>query len=250
MMHTRGALLLSLWIVAARVLVACGRKQAEVVVATDATWPPFEMVNEQTKLVEGFDVDLMSAIAAEEGLELRWKNVGFDSLLTGMATGQYDAAISVITITDERKKSMLFTAPYYDAGQLIATRAESTDISSPASLAGKTAGAQLGTTGASEVEKIGGAKLKAYDDVAQAFMDLMNGQLDAVVADSPLVHGFVAKNPGKLKEVGVPFTTEHYGIAVKRGGEQLLTRVNSGLQKCKDKGIIAQLEQKWIKAGR
>ncbi len=219
-----------------------------VVVGTDATWPPFEMVNEQTKELEGFDIDLMNAIAEEAGFEIEWVNVGFDPLLAGMATGQYDVAISVITITDERKDNMLFSDPYYDAGQLVAVRVDSTDINGPDDLPGKTAGAQIGTTGAIEISKIEGAELKTYDDVGQAFMDLINGQVDAVVADSPLVYEYVGKNADKIKAVGEPFTDEFYGIAVKKGAEDLLAQINEALKTVMDQGLIEELNDKWVKA--
>lgn len=220
----------------------------EITVGTDATWPPFEMVNEQTKELEGFDIDLMNAIAKEANLKIKWVNIGFDPLLAGMATGQYDAAISVITITEERKKDMLFSDPYYNAGQLIAVRVNNEVISKPEDLKGKKVGAQVGTTGAIEIEKIDKGALKTYDDIGQAFMDLMNGQIDAVVADSPLVYGYVAKNASKIKAVGQPFTEEYYGIAVKKGNEALLAKINAGLKAVKDKGILQQLDEKWVKA--
>lgn len=250
MQHSRSCFLAIVILLLLQVLAGCGKKDAEVLIATDATWPPFETVNEQSKELEGYDIDLMNAIAAEEGMKIKWVNVGFDSLLAGMATGQYDAAISVITITDDRRRAMLFSEPYYDAGQLIATRADNADIVSAASLSGKKAGAQLGTTGAKEIEKVAGAQLKTYDEIGQAFMDLMNGQIDAVVADGPLVLAFAAKNQGKIKAVGAPITSERYGIAVKKGGDDLLVKINRGLQRCKDKGVPAQLEDKWVKARR
>lgn len=246
------ALLLTLAVVTilAVALTGCAAKQNVVTVATDATWPPFEMVNEQTKKLEGFDIDLMEAIAKEAGFEIKWVNVGWDSLLAGMATGQYDAAISVMTITDERKEKWLFSDPYYNAGQLIAVRVDNKDITKPADLKGKKVGAQIDTTGAIEVEKIQGATLKEYDDVGQAFLDLMNGQIDAVVADSPLVYGYVAKNASKIKTVGEPFTDEYYGIAVKKGATDLQAKINKGLKAVKDKGLIEQLDAKWVKAAK
>lgn len=219
----------------------------EISVATDATWPPFEMVNEETKEIEGFDIDLMNAIAEKANLKINWVNVGWDPLLAGMATGQYDAAISCITITEERQKDMLFSDPYYDAGQLIAVRIDNTDINGPKDLVGKVAGAQMGTTGDIEIGKIEGATAKTYDDVGQAFMDLMNGQVDAVVADSPVVYGYVAKNADRIKWVGEPFTDEFYGIAVKRGGEEILDRINQGLAEVLKQGLVEQLNDKWVK---
>lgn len=220
----------------------------EITVGTDATWPPFEMVNEKTKELEGYDIDLMNAIAKEAGLKIKWVNTGFDPLLAGMATGQYDAAISVITITDERKAEMLFSDPYYNAGQLIAVKIDNQAIIKPEHLKGKKCGAQVGTTGSIEIGKIDGAILKTYDDIGQAFMDLINGQIDAVVADSPLVEGYVAPNKDKIKAVGEPFTDEFYGIAVKKGGEALLAKINAGLKAVKDKGILEQLDEQWVKA--
>ena len=232
-------------------LTGCGpAKQQVVTVGTDPTWPPFEMVNEQTKELEGYDIDLMNAIAKEAGFQVKWVNVGFDSLLAGMATGQYDAAASVITITPERSQQMLFSDPYYNAGQLVCVRKDNTDINGPADLNGKTAGGQVGTTGVIEIQKIQGCTLKSYDDIGQAFMDLMNGQIDAVVADSPLVYGYVGKNSDKLKAVGQPFTEEYYGIAVKKGDEQLLDKINKALKTLKDNGTLDQLDNKWVKSGK
>jgi len=231
-------------------VTGCGPRKQVISVATDATWPPFEMVNLQTKELEGFDIDLMNAIAKEGGLEIKWVNVGWDPLLAGMATGQYDAAIAVMTITEDRKKQWLFSEPYYNAGQLVAVQVSNTEINGPADLAGKTAGAQIGTTGAMEIEKIEGAVLKTYDEVGQAFLDLMNGQIDAVVADSPLVYGYVGKNADKIKAVGQPFTDEYYGIAVKKGEEELLAKINKGLKAVMDRGLIEELNDKWVKSAQ
>ena len=217
----------------------------KVRVATDATWPPFESVNDQTKQIEGFDIDLFTAIAEKEGLELEFVNVGFDPLLAGMAQGTYDAAISSITITDERKQSMLFSAPYYSAGQIIAVRKDNTTITGVSNLAGNV-GAQIGTTGAMEVEKVKAATLKTYDDIGLAFQDLMNGQIEAIVVDNWLALGYVARNADKLKTVGTTFTSETYGIAVAKGKDDLLAKINSGLAKVKSEGLIEQLSKKWI----
>ena len=108
-------------------LTSCGGA-AKIRVATDATWPPFESINEQTKEIEGFDIDLLNAIAEKEKLDLEFINVGFDPLLAGIAQGQYDVAISSITITEERKKDMLFSDAYFSAGQIVTVRADNTTI--------------------------------------------------------------------------------------------------------------------------
>ncbi|HEX9976135.1 MAG TPA: basic amino acid ABC transporter substrate-binding protein [Dehalococcoidales bacterium] len=230
------------------VLAGCGEKTTKIRVATDATWPPFESVNEKTKQIEGFDIDLFKAIADRQDLEVEFINVGFDPLLAGIAQGQYDAAISSITITEDRKKEMLFSEPYFAAGQIVTVRYDNTDIKSKDDLGGKRAGAQIGTTGAIEVQKIKDATLKTYDDIGLAYQDLMNGQIDAVVADNPLSLLYVGQNPTKLKTAGGVFTDEFYGIAVAKGKTDLLAKINTGLQAVKTEGLIEQLSKKWIKS--
>ena len=214
-------------------------------VATDATWPPFEFVNDQTKQIEGFDIDLFKAVAAKEGLKLEFVNVGFDPLLAGMAQGMYDAAISSITITDDRKKDMLFSDPYYAAGQIVVVRKDNSTVTGKDNLSGAV-GAQIGTTGAMEVQKMKGATLKTYDDIGLAFQDLINGQITGVVGDNWLALGYVAKNPNALRTAGPMFTSEDYGIAVAKGKTDLLAKINSGLQKVKAEGLISELSKKWI----
>jgi polar amino acid transport system substrate-binding protein len=244
--------LISIIILVSLALSACASSasQAPLKVATDASWPPFEMVNESTKTLEGFDVDLMNAIAKKENLNIDIQNVPFDPLLAGMGTCQYDIAISAITITSDRAQKMAFSDPYFQAGQIVSVSAKNTDITGPESLSGKTVGAQIGTTGAIEVQKINGATLKTYDDIGLAFQDLLNGQVDAVVADNPLAIGYVAKNVEKLKTVGTAFTDENYGIAVCKNKQDVLDKINQGLAAVKSEGVIDQLTQKWLSSNQ
>ena len=217
----------------------------KVLVATDATWAPFEYVDDQTKAIVGFDIDVMNAIAERENLEIDYLNVGFDPLLAGMAQGMYDAAISSITITADRQKDMLFSDPYFAAGQIITVQKSNTKIMGKDTLAGQV-GAQLGTTGAMEVAKIAGATLKTYDDIGLAFQDLMNGQIDAVVCDNPVAMGYVGKNADKLKIAGTTFTDENYGIAVAKGKTDLLAKINAGIKAIIKEGLIEQFSKKWL----
>jgi polar amino acid transport system substrate-binding protein len=233
-------------IVLISVLPGCGQETLKVRIATDATWPPFEYVDEQTMEIVGFDIDLIKAIADEAGLDIEIVNVAWDPLLAGMAQCQYDAAISAMTITEERKEVMLFSNPYFEAGQLVTVRFGNTEIASKEDLGGKTVGAQIGTTGSFEVDKIAGATLKTYDDIGLAMQDLMNGQIDAVIADNPLAMGYANANPDKLKTVGAVFTSEYYGIAVCNTETELLERINEGLAKVKAKGLIDELILEWL----
>ena len=229
-------------------LMACAGGGEKVRVATDATWPPFESVDEQSKEIIGFDIDLMNEIAKKGDFEVEYINVAFDPLLAGIAQCQYDLAISAITITDERKANMQFSNPYFEAGQIVTVRTDNTEITGPESLSGKTVGAQLGTTGAIEVEKISGATLRTYDDISLAFQDLMNGQIDAIVADKPMALGYVGQNSDKIKTVGDAFTEENYGVAVCKTNAELLEKVNNGLAAVLEEGLIDTLTQKWLTA--
>jgi polar amino acid transport system substrate-binding protein len=239
-------IVVSILLITAVLLSACtSSATTKVRVASDATWPPFEMVDEATKELTGFDIEMMSAIAKETGLDIEFVNVGFDPLLAGMAQCQYDAAISALTITPERQASMLFSDPYLNAGQIVTVQIDNSTITSKDDLSGKTVGAQIGTTGAMEVEAISGATLTTFDTVDLAYMALQNGQIDAVVADSPTAAGFVAANADKLKMVGSVFTDENYGIAVCKTNTDLLAKINEGLAAIKANGTFDALLDKY-----
>jgi polar amino acid transport system substrate-binding protein len=227
----------SVLLITAVLLSACTSSGAtKVRVASDATWPPFEMVDETTKELVGFDIEMVTAIAAEAGFEVEFINVGFDPLLAGISQCQYDAAVSAITIMPDRAENMLFSDPYLNAGQIVTVKIDNTTINSKDDLSGKTVGAQIGTTGAIEVEAIAGATLTTFDTVDLAYLALQNGQIDA---------GFVAQNADKLKMVGSVFTDENYGIAVCKTNTELLAKFNAGLAAIKANGTFDALLAKY-----
>lgn len=238
--------ILSMVVALGMLLSACAPATSKVRIATDATYPPFESVNDKTKELEGFDIDLMKAIAKKANLDVEFVNINFDALLAGMGTCQYDLAISATTITEERKKTMLFSDPYINAGQIVAVKKDNATIKGKDDLGGKKIGVQISTTGAIEAAKIKGATVKSYDTVDLAFLDLANGQVDAVVADYPTTLNFVAKND-KLKVVGDVFTDENYGVVGCKTKTDLIAKVNAALAELKKEGFIKQLEDKWVK---
>jgi polar amino acid transport system substrate-binding protein len=244
-------LLLSAIAILSMILASCsaGAGSANTVrVATEASYPPFEVINDTTKQPEGFDIDLMDAIGKKAGFTPQYQNTPFDSVLAGIATCQFDAAISAITITDERKQKMNFSDSYISAGQIVATRKDTTDINGPQDLQGKTIGVQASTTGEIEAKKIPGATVKPYDAVDLAFLDLMNKQVDAVIVDNPTTLTYVNKSPDKLKVVGEPFTDEHYGIAICNKNKDLVDKINKALAELKADGTLQKLQDKWLTA--
>ena len=151
-----------------------------------------------------------------------FKNTAWDGIFAGLEAGQYDV-MSSVTITDERKKKMDFSVPYINAGQILVVQGRD-GRQKLADLKGKNVGAQIGTTGAFEIEKVEGVELKTYDEIGLAFEDLVNGRIDGVVCDNPAAAQYAlqkAEYKGKLKIVGEPFTEEYYGVAVKKGNAVL-----------------------------
>lgn len=245
---------LSVIVLLATALSACAPAAAtapsaliKVRVATDATYPPFESVNDKTKELEGYDIDLIKAVAAKAGFDLELININFDALLAGMGTCQYDLAISATTITEDRKKVMLFSDPYQNAGQIVAVQKTNTTVNSKDDLKGKKIGVQISTTGAIEAAKITGATVKTYDTVDLAFQDLANGQIDATIVDYPTSTIYVLKMSDKIKNIGQPFTDESYGIVACKTKTDLIAKVNTALAALKSEGFLTKLEDKYVK---
>ncbi|HBA86475.1 MAG TPA: basic amino acid ABC transporter substrate-binding protein [Geobacter sp.] len=231
---------------ASAALAAAPAKGKTVTVASDATWPPMEFVDANKKIV-GFDIDFMNAVAKEAGFQVAFKNTAWDGIFAGVEAGQYDAIISSVTITEERKAKYDFTTPYINIGQiLVVPKAEKgTKI---ADLKGKKIGAQIGTTGAMEVKKVAGVELKTYDEVGLAFEDMAAGRIAGVVCDEPTAVTYALQKKeysSKFKIVGKPFTKEAYGIVVKKGNKELVDLLNKGIAAVQKKKIDAQIKKKW-----
>ena len=222
--------------------------QPRLVFGSDCTFPPMEMVDANKQIV-GFDIDMIQAVAKAAGFEAVVKNTAWDGIFTGLAAGDFDAVVSSVTITPERARTLGFSSPYLDAGQVIIVNK---DLSGPSVLnqfSGKKVGAQIGTTGALEVVKYKNITLKSYDEAGLAVEDLYVGRIDAVVLDSPTARNYVLRNDRyktRLKIVGKPFTDEHYGIAVKKGNQKVLELINRGLDSIKKDGTLARLAHKWL----
>lgn len=239
-------------LIAFAALVSFAEGQQEdnkLVVATDATWPPMEFINEDKELV-GFDIDLMNAAAEAGGFEVEFKNTAWDGIFAGLGNKNYDAVISSVTITEDRKKSMDFSIPYINAGQVLIVRKDTSGVTTLADLKGKAAGAQIGTTGAMEIQKVDGVELKTYDELGLAIEDLSNGRIAGVVADTPIAADYALQNDeysDTLKIVGEPFTNEYYGVAVRKGNTEVLEMINNGLKKVLDQGVDEELKDKWLR---
>lgn len=220
----------------------------KITFGSDCTYPPMEMLDANKKIV-GFDIDMIQAVAKAAGFEAVVKNTAWDGIFAGLTAGDYDAVLSAVTITDERARTMDFSEPYVDAGQVLIVSKTLEGVTKLEQCGGHKIGAQIGTTGAIEVAKFKTIKLKNYDEAGLAVEDLYVGRIDGVVIDSPTAKSYVLQNArykGKLKIVGEPFTDEHYGVALKKGNQKDLDLINKGLEIIKKDGTLSALTHKWL----
>ncbi|HHT04693.1 MAG TPA: basic amino acid ABC transporter substrate-binding protein [Hydrogenispora sp.] len=220
---------------------------AEVlVVGCDAAFPPFEYLDEETGELLGFDLDLMRAIGAELGMKVEIKNVSWDGIIPGLLSGNYDVIASGMTITDERKEVVNFSDPYINAGLVIVTRAGDNSIKGPEDLVGKRLAVQINTTGdlaATEMQAQGVAiaSIKRFNHATDPFLELKNGAADAVVMDLPVAGAQIKANPGQYQIVGEAFTTEEYGLALRKSDTELLAKINQALKTLKANGTYDEI---------
>lgn len=232
---------------------SCGGKQEKASertvlrIGTDATYPPFETVNTETGKPEGFDIDLISLICQISGWKPEFIVTPFDGIIPGLQGEKYDVVISSMTITPERAAVVDFSDPYYLAGQTIAVPLGESQIKTPDDLKGKRVGVQLGTTGEMMAKKIEGAQVFSFDNIGAAFIDMSNGNLDAVLNDFPTTQAYI-KGHHTAKTVGAILSKESYGIAVRKGDAELRDRINSALRKIRSDGQYQQIHIKWFGA--
>ncbi len=216
-------------------------------VGTNAEYQPFEFVDENGDIV-GFDVDIVNAIAERAGFTVEWTNTKWDGIFVALANGEFDAVASAVTITEERKQSIDFSEPYFNAGQAIATSADNTTITGPESLtAGVKVGVQLGTTGDIWLTENTDADVQRFDENPLAVQALAAGDIDAVVGDSPTLADILQKNAElNLKIVGEPFTDEFYGIGIRKDLTDLKASIDAALAEIKADGTYDEIYAKYF----
>jgi arginine/lysine/histidine/glutamine transport system substrate-binding/permease protein len=217
-------------------------------VGTEPAFPPFEMKDEATGELTGFDIELMQAIGEAAGREIDFISLPFDGLVPALQSKTIDAAISGMTITAERAQTVDFSSPYFEAGLAIAVREDETEIQSFEDLEGKRIAVQIGTTGAEQAGLVEGANVSQFDAAPLALQELLNGRVDAVVNDLPVT--LFAINEANLQGVkiaGELVTEEYYGIALPKGSEAL-GEINAALANLIQDGTYAQIYRKWFVA--
>lgn len=221
-------------------------------VASETTYPPFEMVDDKNGQYIGFDMDLIRAIAEVQGYEVEISSLGFDALIPAVQAGTVDCAISAMSITPERQQSVDFSDPYFKGGLVVAVRSENTDIKGKDDLKGKVLAVEVGTIGYATAESIKAeepsTQIKVFDGVGDAFLEMEKGSADAVINDYPVTAYYIqTTGSGKVKMVGETFEADdQYGIVVKKGNTEMLNMINEGLKKVKESGKFDEIQKKWF----
>ena len=219
-------------------------------VGMNAQYPPFESMDSSGK-IEGFDVDLLDAIAKEEGFQVSYHQQPWDGIFASLKSGDHDILISGITITPERQKEMLFSEPYYKITQVILVP-QGKDVKSAEDLKKlDKVGVSLGTTGDYAAQKLLGAtneKIIRLENLPLTLKEVESGGVDAVISDSAVVAHYVKQHGDKgFTMVEVPdFDTEHYGIAVRPDDKELMDKINAGFKKIQANGEYDKISAKYF----
>ncbi|MEI3605351.1 transporter substrate-binding domain-containing protein [Pseudogracilibacillus sp. SE30717A] len=216
-------------------------------VATDNAYVPFEYLDEESGDLVGFDIDLITALAEEAGIEIEIETLEFAGIVAGLGSGKFDIGIAGMTITEERKENIDFTQPYYEAGLILAVTEENADeIQSIDDVDGKVVATRQGSTSQEYLEENTEATPEAFPEIVEAYQNVLAGRADAVLYDLPNVQYYSEKEAGgKLKTVGEKLTGEDYGIGFPKGSE-LRDKIDDALTTIKENGTYDDIYEKWF----
>ena len=218
---------------------------------TNAQFPPYEYYDDETGEIVGIDAEVAAAIAAKLGMELKIEDMDFDALIPAVANGKIDVVLAGLTVTEERKQNVDFTASYATGVQVVIVK-EGSAIPTAEDL--KVAGAnyklgvQQGTTGdlycTLDIEDMGLGSVERFKSGTDAVLALTTGKVDCVVIDNEPAKNFVAANEG-LVILETEYITEDYAIALAKGSE-LTEQINAALTELIADGTIAGIIEKYI----
>lgn len=266
MLTRRQALALGLGSVATFGLAACGGSSdagtdeaapadaKSYIIATDTVFAPFEFTDESGTYI-GVDIDLLAAVAADQGFAYELNPVGFDAALQNVQTGQADGVIAGMSITDERKEIFDFSAPYYDSTVCAAALASS-DVASLDDLKDQKVAVKNGTQSASWAESIKeqyGFETVTFDDSATMYQDVTAGNTACCFEDTPVMSYAISTGNVEFKLIAdcgpdSEYATP-YGFAVNKGDNaELLSMFDAGLANIKSNGTYDEIVAKYIQS--
>ena len=221
----------------------------KIVIGLDDNFPPMGFRDDKNELV-GFDIDLAREAGKRLGIEVEFKPIDWNAKEAELSGKRVDVLWNGLTITEERKKNIAFTAPYMENHQIIVVKGDS-PIQTKADMAGKVVGVQDGSSAVDAIEKDADTaasfkELKKYGDNVTALLDLTTGRVDAVVLDEVVGRYYTAKKPGEYTVLEDNFGTEDYGVGLRLEDTELHARVDQVLSEMKQDGSGEKISEQWF----
>lgn len=214
------------------------------------TYAPYNYLNENKEL-DGFDVDIAKEVAKRLGVEAEFVTQDWSGMIAGLQAKKFDAVISQMTITDERKQQMDFSDPYITNDVKIIVKEDNDTITKVEDFKGKNIGVGLGTNDETYLRtelmpQVGDFTIKTYDDVIMSLADLNNGRIDATINNIYALKPIIDENGYKIKAVGEPIKSDQAAIAVRKNNPELVEALNAALKEMKDDGTYTEIFKKWF----
>lgn len=234
------------------IVAGCSKSSSKeddtLVIGIDDKFAPMGFRDENNEIV-GFDIDYAKAAAEKMDMKVEFQPIDWETKESELSSGRIDLIWNGYTITDERKKKVLFTKPYLKNAQVVVTLADS-KVTKLADLEGKVVGLQSLSSAADALDADPiKSKIKTvteFSDNVSALNDLKNGRLDAVVIDEIVIDYYMTKEEGSFKILDESLAPEEYGVGVKKGNEDLLEKLQKALDEMNEDGTAAEISDKWF----
>ncbi|HBT19873.1 MAG TPA: amino acid ABC transporter substrate-binding protein [Peptococcaceae bacterium] len=225
------------------------QEKGELVMGLDENFPPMGFRDEDGEIV-GFDVDLAKEVCSRLGIELKLQPIDWDVKEQELNTGKIDCIWNGFTITEDRKKNILFTEPYMKNRQVVVVMADS-NYEKLSDLEGKKLGLQAGSSAADALEKAADFKAKLgeiaeFNDNLTALMDLEKGGVDAVLMDEIVARYYMQAKNKNYRVLDEALASEEYGVGFRKNDKELMQKVQETLKAMAEDGTMAEISKKWF----
>lgn len=221
------------------------KEAGEVSFAMSGGYPPFNFFNKQNELV-GFDVDVANEVATRLGVKLKPVTTEWSGIIEGLRSGVYDGILGSMAATEQRKKVVDFSTPYYYSGAQMFVGAQA-PFSSVEELKGKAVGLVTGTTFEQDAKDLGVTDIRLYKDDTHTLTELTNGVIDGVITDRVVGVNAMGSGKFKIKPLGSPLRKEDIAVAFRKEDRTLTDEVNKILTQMHEDGTLTKLSIKWLK---
>ncbi|EJW17817.1 transporter substrate-binding domain-containing protein [Paenibacillus alvei] len=226
------------------------KKSGKIKIGLMGTYAPYNFINDKRE-VDGFDADIAKAVAKHIGVEVEFITGEFSGLIEGLQKDKYDALVSQVTITDDRKQKMDFSTPYVKNAVNVIVKSDNTSIQKIEDFKDKKIGVGLGTNDEKYLRdvampKVGKFEIATYNDVITSLQDLNVGRIDATINNVFALKPLIEKNHFDVKAVGEPIKEDVAGIAIRKNNPELLAAINKALEEMKSDGTFKEIFKKWF----